>query len=423
MNRRTGMRLIMVVVLMAMTMGCSERASEQDSEREVTTRTGAQMAPTGGAALAQQYLIVDTHIDTPYKLLREYQDIGERIDGGQFDYPRAVAGGLNVPFMSIYIPAAVDEEGKAKERAEELITLVEGIVAEHPDKFALAPDTKAIRDNVEAGKISMAMGMENGGPIEGDLANVRYFYDRGIRYITLAHSKSNHISDSSYDENRQWGGLSEFGKTLVPEMNRVGILVDVSHVSDEAFYDVLEVTEVPVVATHSSARHFIPGFERNMSDEMILALADNGGIIMLNIGSTFLSLASRQSNDQRTALVEKYIEENGLDPDSDEAEEAARRIREENPLKYATMDDVLDHIDHIVGLAGIDHVGIGSDFDGVGDTLPVGFKDVSDYPNFIDGLLARGYPESDIRKILGENFMRVWREAEAYARMHRETSG
>jgi len=324
-----------------------------------------------------------------------------------------------VAFMSIYIPAEVDEAGNARQRADALIDMVEGIVSEHPDKFALAPDTRTVHENFKAGKISLAMGMENGGPVGGNLENVQYFHDRGIRYITLTHSKSNHISDSSYDDNRQWGGLSEFGKELVPEMNRVGIMVDVSHVSDKAFYDVLEVTEVPVIASHSSARHFIPGFERNMSDAMIHALADNGGVIQLNMGSTFINQASRNSHEKRNKLVEEYLEEHDIEPDSEEAEEVEQQIYEENPLDYATLEDGLDHIDHIVGLAGIEHVGIGSDFDGVGDTLPVGFKDVSDYPALIDGLLDRGYSKGDIQKILGANLMRVWRETEAYARMSR----
>lgn len=406
------MRATLLTLVMVLTVGCTESPQEE----------GPKSPAHGGSTLAQQYLIVDTHIDTPYKLFREYRDISQRADSVEFDYPRAVAGGLDVPFMSIYIPAEVDEAGDAMERANTLIDMVEGIVAEHPDKFALAPDTDAIRENFEKGKISLAMGMENGGPIEGDLDNVQYFYERGIRYITLAHSRSNHISDSSYDDNRQWGGLSDFGKKLIPEMNRVGIMVDVSHVSDEAFYDVMETSQVPVIASHSSARHFIPGFERNMSDDMIRALGENGGVIQINAGSTFVSKASRESNETRQELVDEYIAENELDPDSTEAEEARERIYEENPLVYATVGDVLDHVDHVVGLAGIEHVGIGSDFDGVGDTLPVGFKDVSDYPGLIDGLLERGYSKGDIRKILGGNLMRVWREAEAFARMSKSGS-
>lgn len=412
------MRYVWISLMLALLAGCSGEDTETP-EAPATAQVAGQAEPAGealsGEVLAHRYLIVDTHIDTPYRLYREPGDISVSFEGGQFDYPRAKAGGLDVPFMSIYIPAAVDEEGKAKERADELIELVEGIVEAHPEKFALAYSTDAVRENFAAGKISLAMGMENGGPIEGDLANVRYFHDRGIRYITLAHSKSNHISDSSYDDNKQWGGLSDFGKQLVPEMNRVGIMVDVSHISDDAFWDVLEITRVPVIASHSSARHFLPGFERNMSDEMLKALAENGGVMQLNIGSSFISQASRDSSDKRSDLLAAYLEEHGIEADSEEARTARERIYGENPYVYADLDVVLDHVDHVVNLVGIDHVGIGSDFDGVGDTLPVGFKDVGDYPNFVDGLLARGYSEADIEKILGGNLMRVWREVEEYA--------
>jgi membrane dipeptidase len=268
---------------------------------------------------------------------------------------------------------------------------------------------------IASGKVGLALGMENGAPIAGDLTLLRHFHDRGIRYITLTHSKSNHISDSSYDEERQWAGLSDFGEILVLAMNGIGMMVDVSHVSDDAFYDVIRISQAPVIASHSSARHFVPGFERNMDDDMLRALASNGGVMQLNIGSTFISAASRQSSDDRTAIVKAYVAENNIDPTSDEARAAAMKIYKENPLTFATMTDVLDHVDHVVKIAGIDHIGIGSDFDGVGDSLPIGFKDVSDYPNFIDGLIQRGYSQADIEKILGANLMRVWRAVEAYA--------
>ena len=257
--------------------------------------------------------------------------------------------------------------------------------------------------------------MENGGPIAGDFKNLKHFYDRGIRYITLTHSKSNHISDSSYDDNKRWDGLSEFGEKLIPEMNRLGVMVDISHVSDAAFYDVVRISKVPVIASHSSARHFIPGFERNMDDDMLLALAKNGGVMQLNIGSTFISRKSRESSNLTGKMGKLYLEEHGLDPDSEAGKAAIVKVKLEYPLLYAGMDDVLDHIDHVVKLTGIDHIGVGSDFDGVGDSLPVGFKDVSDYPAFIDGLLSRGYSEVDIEKILGGNIMRVWREVESFA--------
>ena len=376
------------------------------------SRTAAAL---NGQQLADKYLLVDTHIDVPFRLHRQPQDVGVATDSGEFDYLRAVAGGLNAAFMSIYIPAQVEQDGGAKALADELIDLVEGIIHQHPDKFAAAHSTVQIDANFKAGLISLPMGMENGGPIEGDLNNVSYFFDRGIRYITLTHSRSNHISYSSYDENKRWGGLSDFGKTLIPEMNRLGLLVDVSHISDEAFYEVMDITTTPVIASHSSARFFVPGFERNMDDKMLARLAENDGVIQLNIGSAFISLASNDSGRARSTALTAYVEANDIAADSESYTIAKAKIYAAYPYVYATLDDVLNHIDHIVAVAGINHVGIGSDFDGVGDSLPVGFKDVSQYPAFIDGLISRGYSESAIEKILGGNLMRVWRANEAHA--------
>jgi membrane dipeptidase len=225
--------------------------------------------------LAQETIIVDGHIDVPYRVHRNWVDVTKATEGGDFDYPRAVAGGLNAPFMSIYIPATNEGEGKdyGVQLAHTLIDSVEAIASRAPDKFAVAYSTKDVEEQYNKGLISLPMGMENGSPIAGSFDNLKTFYDRGIRYITLAHSLSNHISDSSYDIRRQWKGLSDFGKSLVPEMNRLGIMIDISHVSDDAFYQVLELTKAPVIASHSSLRKFTPGFERNMDDDMIKALA------------------------------------------------------------------------------------------------------------------------------------------------------
>jgi len=366
--------------------------------------------------IAQSSIIVDTHIDVPMKLAMATPDLSQASDSGDFDYPRAVAGGLNVPFMSIYTPASYEAEGKSKAAAESLIELVENMVASAPDKFALAASVAGVRSQFEAGLISLPMGMENGSPIDGDLANIQHFFDRGIRYITPAHSLSNHLSDSSYDENRQWHGLSEFGKEAIREMNRLGIMVDVSHVSDDAFWQILEISGAPLIASHSSARFFTPGFERNMNDEMIVAMAEQGGIIQINFGSTFVSQKSREYGDALMAAGKQHLMEH---PELTEEylykDYPAIYAEEHGPLPFATLDDVLDHFDHVVKLTGVDHVGIGSDYDGVGDSLPAGLKDVSSYPNLVAGLLERGYSEEDIRKILGENLLRVWEAVEAYA--------
>ena len=366
--------------------------------------------------IAHDSIIIDTHIDVPYRLASRPADVSQPTDSGDFDYPRAVAGGLNVPFMSIYTPAEHEAEGKSKATAESLIEIVEGMVASAPEKFAIATSVADVRRQFEAGIMSLPMGMENGSPIDGDLDNLRYFYDRGIRYLSLCHGSNNHLSDSSYDETPKWNGISEFGAEVITELNRLGIMVDVSHVSDEAFWQILDVTEVPVIASHSSARHFTPGFERNMSDEMIVALAENGGVIQINFGSMFVNQAALEYSRARMAAGKKYLAEH---PELSQSylyrEYPAIYAQENGPMVYASMDDVLDHFDHIVKLVGINHVGIGSDFDGVGDSLPDGLKDASGYPNLVEGLLGRGYSEEDIRKILGENLLRVWEAAETYA--------
>ena len=373
--------------------------------------------------IAESSIIVDTHIDVPMMLLEKGGDISMAVEGRDFDYPRAVAGGLNAAFMSIYTDPKLEAEGRSREVAEQLINLVEDVVETSPGKFAIATSPDDIRLHFAAGLFSLPMGMENGSPIEGDLANIKHFYDRGIRYITLAHSLSNHISDSSYDENRQWHGLSEFGVEVVREMNRVGIMVDISHVTDEAFWQVMDISAVPAIASHSSARFFTPEFERNMNDEMIKRLAENGGVIQINFGSSFVTSDARRYASEFGEVAKAYKAEY---PDAswDEIKAAIGPsfINENGQFPYADTEDVLDHIDHVVALTSIDNVGIGSDYDGVGDTLPTGLKDVSSYPNLIEGLLERGYSEADIRKILGENLLRVWSEVEAFAAQAAMTS-
>ena len=367
-------------------------------------------------SLAQNNIIIDSHIDVPYRLEEKWVDVTEATEGGDFDYPRAKQGGLNAPFMSIYIPASLDNSSAATNLADKLIDYVEAIVGRAPNKFAVAHSTKDVEQQFKQGLISLPLGMENGSPIQGDLANLQHFYERGIRYITLAHSQANHISDSSYDLRRKWKGLSPFGKELVKEMNNLGIMIDISHVSDAAFYQAIELSQTPVIASHSSLRAFTPEFERNMDDEMIKALGENGGVIQINFGSTFVTKQANVWSYKRGKAQKEVGEKFGTD--SEEFKNFRANYSKANPLPYADLDSVLDHIDHVVKLIGIDHVGIGSDYDGVGDSLPTDLKDVSTYPNLIQGLLNRGYSESDIVKILSGNFMRVWKANEAYALEH-----
>lgn len=383
------------------------------AENAATLAQHKEKPSVEAVALAKKYIIVDGHIDVPYRVHDQWVDVTETTENGDFDYPRAIAGGLNAPFMSIYIPAKLDGTDAATQHAHLSIDYVEALVGRAPDKFAIATNTSDVVFHHQQGLISLPLGMENGSPINGDLANLKLFYERGIRYITLTHAKSNHISDSSYDDNKQWGGLSDFGKQLIPEMNRLGIMVDISHVSDEAFYDAIKVSHTPMIASHSSLRTFTPGFERNMTDDMIKALADKGGVIMINFGSTFLTEEARIWSDNRSAELAKMEKQHGKD--SDEVNVFKANYRNNVPFPFANVDDVLDHIDYTVKLVGIEHVGLGSDYDGVGDSLPIGLKDVSTYPTLIDGLLERGYNETQIAKILGANALRVWRDVEAFA--------
>jgi membrane dipeptidase len=365
--------------------------------------------------LAQRAMIVDTHIDVPYRLFDDWEDVTQSTGDGDFDYERARSGGLNIPFMSIYTPAESEEEGTSYALANRLIDSVEALVGRAPGKFAIVKTTDDAKKAMENGLIGLAMGMENGSPIEGKLENLAFFHDRGINYITLAHSLNNHISDSSYDEEPKWNGLSPFGKEVVAEMNRVGIMVDISHVTDEAFYQVLAISKAPVIASHSSPRHFTPGWERNMSDEMIKALAKNGGVIQINFGSSFLSQEAFEWHETMDELRTIYLEANGLDEHGDEAEQFQKDYRLEHPFPYATLDDLVANFEHVINLVGAEHVGIGSDFDGVGDSLPEGMKDVSYYPALIEALLKREYTVDTIQGIMGGNLMRVWREVEQHA--------
>ncbi len=365
--------------------------------------------------LAQRSLIIDTHIDVPYRLFDDWADVTQSTKDGDFDYHRARSGGLNIPFMSIYTPAEAEEEGTSYALANQLIDSVEALVGRAPGKFVIVKTTDEANKAMENGLIGLAMGMENGSPIDGKLENLAFFHDRGISYITLAHSLSNHISDSSYDEERKWHGLSPFGKEVVVEMNRLGIMVDISHVTDEAFYQVLAISKTPVIASHSSPRHFTPDWERNMSDEMIKALAKNGGVIQINFGSSFVNKEARDWRETMVELRDIYLEANGLDKHDDESKQFEQDYRLEHPYPYATLDDLVASFEYVIGLVGAEHVGIGSDFDGVGDSLPEGMKDVSYYPALIEALLKREYTVDVIQAIMGGNLMRVWHEVEDHA--------
>jgi membrane dipeptidase len=367
--------------------------------------------------LAQKYIIVDGHVDLPYRLKvnnfrleKEYLGIPYETNTGDFDYIRAKKGGLNAPFMSIYIPSKLQIDGGAKELADSLINMVEYITNNQTQYFAMATSPKDVKRAKKNGKIALPMGMENGAPVENDLSLISYFKNRGISYITLTHAKDNKICDSSYDTTRTWRGLSPYGYKVLDEMQKNGIMVDISHVSDSTFYQTLRYVKVPVIASHSSCRKFTPGFERNMSDDMIRMMKTNGGVVMVNFGSSFLDGSIDFYNDSLRTVYQNLLVEKGIKEDSEEGKLFKENFQKQYPKLYSDVEKVADHIDHIVALAGVNQVGFGSDYDGVGDSLPKGLKDVSDYPNLIYVLLKRGYSDSDIEKMCSGNLFRVWKK-------------
>jgi len=350
--------------------------------------------------LAHKFIITDGHVDLPERL-KGIKFTADSINTvlstkkGEFDFERAKRGGLSAPFMSIYIPSSYQKNSDfGKSYADSLIGWVDLIAGKLPDKFALAKTPADVETNFKSGKISLPKGMENGAPIGNDLKNVKYFYDKGVRYITLTHSKNNQICDSSGDTTK-WGGLSPFGKKVVAEMNRVGIMIDISHVDDSTFYQVMRLTKAPCIASHSSCRYFAPSVRRDMTDDMIRGLGKNNGVIAINFYTAFID--SAVANYQtKSRLNSKY--------------------KKEHPMPVVDIERVVDHIDHVVKLIGIDHVAFGSDFDGVDGMLPKGLEDVSMYPNLIYRLLKRGYTENDIEKICYKNIWRVWNKVEEVAR-------
>lgn len=388
-----------------------------DNQQEIPAGYDAELYGKA-LSIAKSTIILDGHIDVPYRLFKEFDDISQSTAHGDFDYPRAKKGGLDVPFMSIYIPALFQKKpGVSKKHAEKLIAMMDSIITAHPDKFAKALTPEDVRRNFKKGLISLPYGMENGAGIEDDLSNVEYFYKKGIRYITLTHSKKNLICDSSYDSDKGWNGLSPFGKKVVAEMNRLGILVDISHVSDSTFYQVLRYSKTPPICSHSSCRYFTPGWERNVDDQMLKALAKKGGVIQINFGSAFITETANNYSEKYWAHRNEFIAKNAITNDNDPRLKAEMdKYKKIHPYPYASIEDVVNHIAHVVKITGIDHVGLGSDFDGVGDSLPTDLKSVADYPKLVYHLLKRGYSGEDIEKILSGNVLRVWQQVMEYAK-------
>ncbi|RIW16347.1 membrane dipeptidase [Algoriphagus lacus] len=410
-------KLLYLLALSGLAFACSPKEEAIDY-----TKMTDEERLKAATEIARSTIMVDGHVDLPYRmkvggftLQREILDVSVRTPDGNFDFPRSKEGGLDAPFMSIYIPAVNQKiPGASKALADSLILMTERLASAFPDKFAMAYSPADIEANFAKGLISLPMGMENGAGIEDDLANLEYFHKRGIRYITLTHGTDNLIGDASYDTTGTHGGLSPFGEEVVREMNRVGIMVDLSHVSDNTFKDALAITKVPVIASHSSVRKFTPGFERNMSDELIQAMAKNGGVMMINFGGSFIDSAYAAGADKVREHIVNWLAENNLTRQDSAAQAYIQEYTAQNN-PFPTVQKVADHIDHVKNLVGIDYIGLGSDFDGVGDSLPTGLKDVSMYPNLIAELLKRGYSKEDIEKICYKNIFRVWKAVEEYA--------
>jgi len=356
--------------------------------------------------------VLDSHCDTPSQIMR-LRDLGKDNPLAQVDFPKLHAGGVDASFFALYTPASLSMED-ATHHATDMLNRLQECLRAHSDSVILATDPDELEINKKQGLVSILIGMENGSPIQQSIPLLQYFFRKGVRYLTLTHNGDNALADSAAEGTR-WGGLSPFGREVVREMNRLGMIVDLAHASDKTFYDCLEVSETPVVSTHSCCRA-LAGHRRNMSDEMLRALRDQGGVIQINFYPVFLSDSFAKTysriEDEVDAAENRFI----AAPSDMEAVQGWHRMQE----KLLAMDrpsyrDVVDHIDHAVSVAGIDHVGIGSDFDGI-TVAPKGLEDVSKIGVIFEEMRRRGYAEDEIAKVAGGNFLRVFSEVKRLSR-------
>jgi Zn-dependent dipeptidase, microsomal dipeptidase homolog len=363
--------------------------------------------------LHKDAFVLDSHCDTPMMLM-DGVSLDKRLDKGHIDYVRLKEGGVDAAFFAIYTSALLEPDTSTT-LALRMIAKTYDSVKANSDKVAFAFSAEDALNNKKKGLISIFLGMENGSPIQTDLSLLRLFYDLGIRYLTLCHTRNNDICDSCAPKEKRWGGLSPFGKEIVKEMNRLGLLIDVSHVSDDTFYDALNLSTKPIVATHSCCRA-IANHPRNLTNQMIKDLAAKGGVIQMNFYPAFLNSIYAEQFWPLSEAFEEATDRYKAVKNSDNADDVEKCA---NELKKATENmmalgrpsykEVIDHIDHIVNLVGVEHVGLGSDFDGI-DVTPDGLESVDKLPIITKELLERGYKENDIRLILGENFLRVMRQ-------------
>lgn len=351
--------------------------------------------------------VLDSHCDTPSQILR-LRDI--RLDNGyaHVDLPKLRRGGVDGVFFALYVPASLDDDPvRAKEYAYRLLEGVRSSLEAESGAVITSSCAQAF-ENKEKGRLSVFLGLENGSPIGGSLEEIQNFYDAGVRYITLCHTGNNQICDSCAQSTARWNGLSPFGKEVVAQMNRIGMMVDVSHISDRSFYDVMEYSTKPVVATHSCCRA-LADHPRNMTDEMIRLIAAKGGVVQVNFYPLFLD-AGFGSDMNASGILDRgeAIEDDFIaDPSDPRRREAWYAVLDElNALVRPSYKRIVDHIDHIVSLVGTDYVGLGSDFDGIAVT-PQGMEDISRFGLVFDEMRARGYSENEIEKVASANFFRV----------------
>ena len=350
--------------------------------------------------------ILDSHCDTPSQILR-LRDLSVDNEYSHVDFPKLKRGGVDGAFFALYVPASLDTE-EAYAYSQRLLDAVHSTINQNPAAVRLAVSEQDAKKNQAEGIFSMFLGLENGSPVGGSMDRLHAFYDAGVRYMTLCHSIDNQICDSCASASGRWGGLSPFGKEVIAEMNRIGMLVDVSHISDAAFYDVIRCSQKPVVATHSCCRA-LSDHPRNMTDDMIRALASEGGVIQINFYPLFLDVNFRNTlsasgiMDYGEAVEEAFIKD-PADPSKRAAWNEVQQALTE--LQRPSFKLIADHIDHVVSLVGIDHVGLGSDYDGI-EVTPDGMEDISMMPRIFDELRSRGYSESDLSKIASENFFRI----------------
>ena len=362
--------------------------------------------------LHRDAFVLDSHCDTPM-LLMDGKRLDIRSDKGHIDYIRMREGGVDAAFFAIYTSGQLEPDTSTR-TALQMIAKTYDSVKENGDKVAFAYSAEDALKNKSKGLISIFLGIENGSPVQTDLSLLRLFYDLGVRYMTLCHAKNNDICDSCAPKEKKWGGLSPFGKEVVAEMNRLGMLIDVSHISDDSFYDVLKLSTKPIVATHSCCRA-IANHPRNLTDQMIIDLAAKGGVVQMNFYPPFVNSVYAEKFwplcDAYEEATDRY-KDSKKEADAKEIEKCAQELKEATAIMMAlgrpSYKEVVDHIDHIVKLVGVKHVGLGSDFDGI-DVAPEGLESVEKMPIITKELLERGYKESAIRLILGENFLNIMR--------------